>query len=102
MPLQESAVTARLNQAVVEREDDGGGPVADVELCEDVAEVGLDRALAEHQLGGDLGVAEPRSDEGEHLAFTLGEYVELGSRLGWLDACAVRREHPAGDARVEP
>jgi hypothetical protein len=39
----------------------------------------LDRILAEHQLGRDLGVRQPARDEPEHLELALGE---LGQRLG--------------------
>ena len=56
-----------LDQAVVERENDGGGPVAEVELGEDVADVGLDGALAEYEVAGDLGVAQTSTDQREHL-----------------------------------
>ena len=46
---------ARLHEAVVEGEDHRGGPVAEVELGEEMADVGLDGAFAEHEMAGDLG-----------------------------------------------
>ena len=49
------------DEAVVEREDDRGGPVAQVELGEDVADVALDGRFAdEEQRLGDLGVGRRR------------------------------------------
>jgi hypothetical protein len=40
-------------------EDDGLHAVAQLELAEQAPDVGLDRVLAEHELGGDLGVRQP-------------------------------------------
>ena len=49
VPGGESAVAVRGDELVVEREDHGGGPVAQVQLGEDMVDVGLDRALADEQ-----------------------------------------------------
>src|SRR5215470_12804370 len=45
-----------LDQAVVVGEDYGRGPVAQPQLGEHVVDVGLDRALADEQVGRDLAV----------------------------------------------
>ena len=45
------------------------GAGVDVELREDVFEVGLDGGPAHEQSLGDLGVGEPFGDEGDHLLF---------------------------------
>jgi hypothetical protein len=41
--------------------------------------VGLDGALADDELGGDLGVGVTADDEAEDLAFSVGEPVEFRS-----------------------
>src|SRR5262249_34571355 len=48
---------------------------ADVELAEDVAEVGRNRAWAEEELRSDLAVAEPSRDEVCDLQLLLGQLV---------------------------
>jgi hypothetical protein len=47
---------------MVERIDDGGGAVAELELGEQVVDVGLHGALAHHKLGGDVGVGLALAD----------------------------------------
>src|SRR5262249_47296394 len=42
----------------------------DIELAEDVAQVGLDRLVAEEELRGDLGVGSPVDDQLGHLELT--------------------------------
>ena len=42
------------------------------DLAEDVAQVGLDRLLAEEQLGGDLGIRLAVDDEPRELELALG------------------------------
>src|SRR5918992_2814454 len=84
---------ARHDQAVVEREDHGGRPVAKAELREHVADVGLDGALPEDQLVGDLAVAQSGPDQREHLALPRGEHVDLRSGAGGRRTVPVRREH---------
>ena len=49
------------DQAVVERHDDRGRAIADLELVEDVADVGLDRGFGDHQLVSDLLVRQPET-----------------------------------------
>jgi len=63
---------------VVEGEDHRGGPVAQPELREHVVDVRFDRALADEQLGGDLGVRHPEADERKHLALAGGQLVYSG------------------------
>jgi len=64
------------HQAAVEGDDDGGGPVAQVEFGEDVVHVCLDRALAEDEPGCDLGVGQALPDEGEDVSLAWRECVE--------------------------
>ncbi len=59
-------------------EHDGGGPVPHAELGEDVADVGLDRALADVELVADLGVGRPRADQLEDAPLPFGELGERG------------------------
>src|ERR1700677_5300216 len=60
------------DQVVVEGEHDGGCPVTQLQLAEDVVDMGLDRAFANIQSGGDLGVGLALADEGQHLPLAGG------------------------------
>src|SRR3954469_17342678 len=57
------------------RELDAG---RDVDLAKDVAQVSLDRLLAEEQLGGDLGIRLPVDDEARDLQLARGQGVDPG------------------------
>ena len=50
----------------------------DVELAEDVAQMGLDGLLAEEQLGRDLGIRLRVEDETRHLELALAQGLEAG------------------------
>src|SRR5256885_7860348 len=64
------------------RELDSG---RDVDLAKDVAQVSLDRLLAEEQLGGDLGIRLPVDDEARDLQLARGQGVDPGgARLAGL------------------
>src|SRR3954452_20567648 len=77
-------------------------PVASVELAQRPADVCLRCSPADHQISGDLLVAQPGGDERHYLALARGEFVELpgagqvGIRLGGEFA-----DHPAHSARRE-
>jgi hypothetical protein len=45
-------------------------PQGEIELAEDVRDVGTRRSLADHQLVGDLAVALPRTQEAEDIQLT--------------------------------
>src|SRR5215475_15459189 len=66
------AVRPRGDEVVVEGEDHRGGPVAQLQLGEQVVDMRLDRSLTDEQLGRDLGVRLAAADEREHLAFAAG------------------------------
>ena len=88
---------------MVEGEDHGGGPVAQLQLGEHVVDVRLDRALADKQLGGDLGVGHPEADQRQHLTLPGGQLTNSS-----IPASPLRRgrpvdgKHPTGHRRVEP
>src|SRR3954451_22637699 len=77
-------------------------PIASVELAQRPADVCLRCSPADHQMGGDLLVAQTSGDERHYLALARGEFVELlgagqvGVRLGGEFA-----DHPAHSARRE-
>ena len=48
----------------------------EIELHEDVANVGFDRTLAEAKALGDAGVRQPLGHKLEHLVFALGQRRE--------------------------
>src|SRR4051794_4591437 len=54
--------------------------VAQTELHQQPRDVGLDRGLADHQLGGDLAVRESPRDAAEDLELARGELVQAGRR----------------------
>src|SRR6516162_7933930 len=70
-------------------EDNELGAVDDVELGEDVGEVGLDGGAGDEQAVGDVGVGQAFGDESYHLSFGGGEAVPavFGS-LPWASAAA--------------
>ena len=85
-----SGKRARRDQAGLVREDDGLDPVAQAQLGEHVADVGLHRRLAHDQLCGDLRVGHALGDQPEHLQLALGQPVQAAG------ADAVRRGQVAG------
>ena len=53
-------------------------PVAQLELVEDMRDVGLHRRFGEEQTFGDLAVGQPAGDQLEDLGFALGELRQPG------------------------
>ena len=81
-------------------EHDGLDAVAQVELLEDVGDVGLDRRVADEQPLGDLGVREALGDQAEDLELARGQLVD---RLRRRRARAARElvDHALGDGGGE-
>ena len=78
-------------------EDHGLGAVAQPELEEDAADVGLDRRLAHDQRGGDLGVGSPRAIS---TSTSRSRAVSSSSPAGGSRVAGPAREaldQPAGD-----
>src|SRR5262245_37442429 len=71
----------RLHQPDLVGEDDRLHPVARSELVEDVADMGLDRALAQEQGPRDLGVGPPTRDQPQDLPLAVGQGREHSRRL---------------------
>ena len=63
----------RRRQAMLIGEPDGLGAVAGACLGEDPVDVSLDRGVAQEETLGNLGVAQARGEEGEHLGLAGGE-----------------------------
>ena len=61
---------------MIEGEDDRGGPITQVQLREDVPDVGLHGDLADEELLGDLGVARAAGHEADHFELARGEPVQ--------------------------
>ena len=57
----------RLDEARFVGVHDGLHSIAQVELHEDMRDVGFDGCLADEERGGDLGVGEPAGDESQHF-----------------------------------
>jgi hypothetical protein len=58
-------------------DNDGLDPVAERELHQDPADMSLDGALLDHQLGGYLSVGQPARDEPQHIKLPLREVLQL-------------------------
>src|SRR6266498_186801 len=67
---------ARSDQAALVGGHDHLGAVAEVELAEYPADVGLDSLLGQHQRAGDLAVGQPPRDQLHHLDLARGEAGE--------------------------
>jgi hypothetical protein len=72
--------------------------VAEVELLEDVRDVGLDRGVADVELLRDLQVGEAVCDQAEDFQFARGQLVELLGGCGARDARELL-DHAFGDRR---
>ena len=85
------------------RQDDRLDPVAQLELGEDPADVGLHRRLRDVHPGGDLGVGEPLRHQQQHLPLPLGELGQpgIGGRRG-AELPGEPVEQPPGDRRARP
>jgi len=59
------------------RHDDRLRAVAQIELREDAADMGLDRVLAQHELGGDLGIRMAARDQSQNVELPCSEAGEL-------------------------
>jgi hypothetical protein len=70
-----------VDEAGVVGGDDELDAVACAEFHEQAADVGFDGGLADVQAGCDLGVGVAEADEGQDLAFALGD---LFQGCGWL------------------
>src|SRR4051794_12305474 len=70
------ARSARFNEPGLVRVHDGLCPVAELKLREDVRDVGLNRRFGDDELGGDLRVGVPASDELEHLELARGQLFQ--------------------------
>ena len=70
----------RADEAGVVGGDDELGAVARAEFHQQAADVGLGGRQADMQMGRDLGVGEPESDQGQDFAFPLGYLVKRGGR----------------------
>src|SRR5262252_10905282 len=75
------------DQAGFVGEDDGLGAVAEVELGQDPADVGLGGLLGDDQRVADLGIGQTVGDQPQHLGLARSERAEggLDRRAGaWL------------------
>src|SRR5438094_4869152 len=75
------ALAAGRHKAGLVREYDGLDAVAKPELGQQAGDVGLDRAFADEQLRGQLGVALPAREHRQHLALALREGVQPRTEL---------------------
>lgn len=56
--------------------DHGLDPVLHLELAEHVADMGLDRLQPEHEVVGDLGVAEAGREQPQYLPLAVGQPLQ--------------------------
>src|SRR5580704_13721824 len=69
---------AGCDQAGFVGEDDGLGSVAEAELGQDAADVGLGGLHGDNQAAADFGVGHAARDQPEYLGFLLGQCVQRG------------------------
>ena len=99
--------TGRAAPARSRRQHHGLHTVAELELHQHPADVGLHRRLAEVQRRGDLAVRQAPGHEHEHLALALGE-LRRGRRLGvgaggaWAANSSMSRRVTDGASRASP
>jgi hypothetical protein len=67
-----------------------------------VIDVALHRSLAEHEVGGNLGVGHALPDEREHLALTRGEDIEALGGGRDIRRRAIGGQDPPGHRRIQP
>jgi hypothetical protein len=75
--------------------------VEHAELAEDVGDVGLDRALAQVEVGGELGVALAGGQQAEHFELAFGQVIEPVVSPGRSRVPGVVLDHSACDRRGE-
>src|SRR5215211_4103537 len=78
---EDHAHSAGVEEAGLVREHDRLDPVSEVELHQDMGDVGLHGGVADEELPPDLGVRQASRNQPEHLELTLGELAELPRRL---------------------
>src|SRR5215469_14452943 len=93
------------DEAALVGEDDGLSAVAQRELHQDAADVGLDRLLRDDQVGGDLRVRQAAGDEGQHFGLAFGQVLEVlaAGGPGRAQAGELRDQaagHPRSQQRV--
>src|SRR5262245_32886347 len=67
-----------LGQAVAGRDGDRLAAAGDAELAEEVGDVGLDGAGTEEEPLGDLRVAHPLAEQGQHFPLPPGQADRVG------------------------
>ena len=72
---------ARLDQPLIEGEHDGGRPVTQLQLREDVPDVGLHGSFADEERRSDLRVAGSATDQQQDVSLAVGELGEPGGGL---------------------
>src|SRR5439155_24496626 len=72
----------RLDEVVLDREARGRVARGHVQLAVDRGQVVVDRARADHEPLGDLGIGEPLSEETQHLNLALGQAGRVSRREG--------------------
>lgn len=83
-----------MSEAALQRDDDGLGPIGDVEPLKDDADVRLHGRFLNEELLGDLAVAVTAYKEGEHLALAGAKVTvrlaggECGRDGGWDETSA--------------
>jgi hypothetical protein len=87
------------HQAGFVGEDDELGAVAGVEFGHGSVDVGFRGQWGDHHAGGDLVVGQALGDEGDGLAFAVGQVFQSCAGVEWLGDVPV--DQLAGDRRCE-
>ena len=86
---------AASDQALPQRVRDRVCPVAEMQLAQDVRDVGLDGLLADVELPGDLGVAVRPGQRLQHLTLASGQPVQLRGQCDGVEGVGEPGDVPA-------
>src|ERR1700733_12907181 len=87
--------SARRDEAAFVGQHDGLGAVAEVQFCQDAADVGLGGLFGDDEGAADLGVGQAAGDQLQHFGLPVGERAER-SGAGRV------RAWPAGEVGDQP
>ena len=77
-----AASPALVEEARLVRQHHRLNAVAEVELLQDVGDVGLHRRLADVEVAADLGIGQASGDQAEHIELAIGQLAELSRGSG--------------------
>src|SRR5829696_9734409 len=96
----DNRASARVEEAGLVREYHRLDPVSEIELHQDVRDVGLHGGVADVELARDLGIREAARDQPEDIQLAFRQLIELSRRFRARHPRELL-DHPLGDGRGE-